>query len=177
LKTEALAKELKINRCTGGNSPPLKVLLRELGCRYSNLHNAGNDENFTLRALLLQGIKTLGKETTNNDTIERIEALESIAAIPESMTKMIQYPPTDAELEMRQKEIGANEAKRQWKRERRRIRTPEEQQLIRDARLQRRIHATPEKLASLEREDELRRRRERNKVGNKGSTLEMLLGP
>lgn len=40
-------------RDIGNGKTSLRVILRKLGCPYTNLHIAGNDANFALRALLL----------------------------------------------------------------------------------------------------------------------------
>jgi hypothetical protein len=72
-----------MDRCTLGR------LLGELKCPKSSarLHNAGNDANFTLRALVLLAIK--GYEQQRLDTlmveeerVARMEALRSIAMKP-----------------------------------------------------------------------------------------------
>lgn len=48
----------------------LNRLLRELECPHSKLHCAGNDANFTLKALLLLAVKKLGKQGKNKDMVE-----------------------------------------------------------------------------------------------------------
>ncbi|KAF4629784.1 hypothetical protein G7Y89_g8360 [Cudoniella acicularis] len=161
-RSEGLAKnkEVPIRLPLGSDSlAVIRAKCLQLGCPFAYLHNAGNDANFTLRALLLQGIKALENEIRDiigkRGTLEGIETLGSIAAIPESMT-MVGRLQTNSELEMR----NANEGKGRQRKERRlqMIRIPKEQEQIREARRQKRLHATPEKLMSLEREDELRRR-------------------
>ena len=83
LDTANITSELEMDRCTLGR------LLRELECPKSSarLHNAGNDANFTLRALILLAIK--GYEQQRLDTLmvdeeraARMEALRSIAMTP-----------------------------------------------------------------------------------------------
>jgi negative regulator of sigma E activity len=83
LDTANITSELEMDRCTLGR------LLGELECPKSStrLHNAGNDANFTLRALILLAIK--GYEQQRLDTlmveeerVARMEALRSIAMTP-----------------------------------------------------------------------------------------------
>jgi hypothetical protein len=55
----------------------LKNLLTELNCPCDlNFHNAGNDANLTLRALLLLGVKAIEE---NNIMPERVEILRRVA--------------------------------------------------------------------------------------------------
>ncbi|KUJ17302.1 uncharacterized protein LY89DRAFT_570040, partial [Mollisia scopiformis] len=49
--TDVIARRLKFEDVSLG------AVLKELGCPTLNLHNAGNDANFTLRALILLGIR------------------------------------------------------------------------------------------------------------------------
>ena len=57
----------------------LENLLMELNCPCNlKFHNAGNDANFTLRALLLLGIKAIGT-AENSETSERVKILWWIA--------------------------------------------------------------------------------------------------
>jgi hypothetical protein len=75
LDTYQLARDLQMGQLT------LKNLLMELECPCDlKFHNAGNDANFTLRALLLLllGIKAIGA-AESNETSERVEILWWIA--------------------------------------------------------------------------------------------------
>ena len=73
LDTYLLARELQMGDLT------LKNLLMELKCPCNlKFHNAGNDKNFTLRALLLLGIKAIGA-AESNETSERVEILWWVA--------------------------------------------------------------------------------------------------
>jgi hypothetical protein len=73
LDTYLLAQDLQMGHLT------LKNLLMELKCPCNlKFHNAGNDANFTLRALLLLGIKAIGA-AEGNKTSERAEILWWIA--------------------------------------------------------------------------------------------------
>lgn len=69
LDTYLLARDLQMGHLN------LKNLLIELNCPCNiKFHNAGNDANFTLRALLLLGIKAIGA-AESNETSERVEIL------------------------------------------------------------------------------------------------------
>jgi hypothetical protein len=71
--TYLLARDLQMGHLT------LKNLLMELNCPCNlKFHNAGNDANFTLRALLLLGVKAI-KAADSNETSERVEILWWIA--------------------------------------------------------------------------------------------------
>jgi hypothetical protein len=71
--TYLLARDLQMGHLT------LKNLLMGLNCPCNlRFHNAGNDANFTLRALLLLGIKAIGV-VESNETSERVEILWWIA--------------------------------------------------------------------------------------------------
>jgi hypothetical protein len=73
LDTHLLARDLQMGHLT------LKNLLMELNCPCNlKFHNAGNDANFTLRALLLLGIKAIGA-AESNETSERVKILWWIA--------------------------------------------------------------------------------------------------
>lgn len=83
LDTSYISFELEISPCSLGR------LLNVLECPISNsrLHNAGNDANFTLRALILLAIKAykmqeLNTLLTREDNWARIEALQDIATRP-----------------------------------------------------------------------------------------------
>ncbi|KAE9376118.1 hypothetical protein N431DRAFT_464173 [Stipitochalara longipes BDJ] len=83
LDTANISSELEMDRCTLGR------LLGELECPKSSarLHNAGNDANFNLRALILLAIKgyeqqRLGTLMVGDERVSRMEALRSIAMIP-----------------------------------------------------------------------------------------------
>lgn len=73
LDTYLLARDLQMGHLT------LKNLLIELNCPCNlKLHNAGNDANFTLRALLLLGIRVI-EAAESNETSERVQILWWIA--------------------------------------------------------------------------------------------------
>ena len=73
LDTYLLARDLQMGHLT------LKNLLMELNCPCNlKFHNAGNDANFTLRALLLLGIKAIGT-AESSETSERVKILWWIA--------------------------------------------------------------------------------------------------
>jgi hypothetical protein len=73
LDTYLLARDLQMGHLI------LKNLLMELNCPCNfKFHNAGNDAKFTLRALLLLGIKAIGAAESNK-TSERVENLWRIA--------------------------------------------------------------------------------------------------
>lgn len=82
LDTTNIAFELQISHSTLGR------LLNELECPRSTarLHNAGNDANFTLRALILlaiKGYKMQGLDTSaKDDKLVKIEALQYLATTP-----------------------------------------------------------------------------------------------
>ncbi|KAH8820755.1 hypothetical protein F5884DRAFT_850001 [Xylogone sp. PMI_703] len=82
LDTANVAFELGISRSTLGR------LLDELECPKSTarLHNAGNDANFTLRALILLAIKGYNTQEpgtpVEEDQLLRIEALQYVATTP-----------------------------------------------------------------------------------------------
>lgn len=61
----------------------LGELLTELGCPYSWLHNGGNDANFTLRALLLLGIKASQDQAeAKGDRDGKLQLMEEVARSP-----------------------------------------------------------------------------------------------
>jgi len=65
LDTYLLARDLQMGHLT------LKNLLMELNCPCNlKFHNAGNDANFTLRALLLLGIKAIGAAENNKERVK-----------------------------------------------------------------------------------------------------------
>ncbi|PVH77235.1 hypothetical protein DL98DRAFT_274686 [Cadophora sp. DSE1049] len=73
LDTYLLARDLQMGHLT------LKNLLMELNCPCNlKFHNAGNDANFTLRALLLLGTKAIGT-AESSETSERVKILWWIA--------------------------------------------------------------------------------------------------
>ena len=73
LDTYLPARDLQIGQLT------LKNLLMKLNCPCNlKFHNAGNDANFTLRALLLLGIKAI-EAVESNETSERVKILWWIA--------------------------------------------------------------------------------------------------
>ena len=73
LDTYLLARDLQMGHLA------LKNLLMELNCPCNfKFRNAGNDANFTLRALLLLGIRAIGA-AESNATSERVEILWWIA--------------------------------------------------------------------------------------------------
>jgi hypothetical protein len=73
LDTYLLARDLQMGHLS------LKNLIIELNCPCNvKFHNAGNDANFTLRALLLLGIKAI-RAVESNETSERVEILWWIA--------------------------------------------------------------------------------------------------
>jgi hypothetical protein len=83
LDTANITYELEMDHSTLGR------LLGELECPKSSarLHNAGNDANFTLRALILLPIKGYGDWNLNTlnveeEAISRIETLRAIAMSP-----------------------------------------------------------------------------------------------
>jgi len=110
LATYQLARDLQMGQLT------LKNLLMELNCPCNlKFHNAGNDANFTLQALLLLGIKAIGA-AESNQTSERVEILWWIAM----------------------EEVLSRKKKRCIRRKAAKTRTLEEQQEIRAKRRQQR---------------------------------------
>ncbi len=73
LDTEALAQYT-----FGGPKLRLRSLLTELKCPFDNLHCAGNDAHFALRALLLlavQGYLGFGVDDVTRDRLEMLQAI------------------------------------------------------------------------------------------------------
>jgi len=70
LDTAQVAKE--ISNCWSGS---LGDLLRELGCPHSKLHCAGNDANYTLKALLLLAAKRLERQSGNRNTVNMLRRI------------------------------------------------------------------------------------------------------
>jgi hypothetical protein len=63
------------NEVFGCWAGPLRDLLRELDCPHSRLHCAGNDANFTLKALLLLAAQKLEKEDGDKSMIDVLRRL------------------------------------------------------------------------------------------------------
>ena len=59
----------------------LSSILSEVGCPFQNLHTAGNDAYFTLRALLLLAIKDYPEEEVDSNHQEILSALKAITNI------------------------------------------------------------------------------------------------
>ncbi len=79
----ALFDTLKISEYVLGRGLALADLLQTLGCPCHNVHVAGNDANFTLRALLLLGLKTQdGATDLNYVQVKTLRILENIARQP-----------------------------------------------------------------------------------------------
>ncbi|KHN94480.1 Polynucleotidyl transferase [Metarhizium album ARSEF 1941] len=81
----------------------LGELLTELGCPYSWLHNGGNDANFTLRALLLLGIKASQDQAeAKGGRDEKLQLMEEVARSP-----IPSISPGEAELVAQEKASAA----------------------------------------------------------------------
>jgi hypothetical protein len=65
-----------------GMSFQLQGLLQTLQCPTKNLHNAGNDANFALRALLLLAYYGLRPSLSSPDAIQRLASLKALALEP-----------------------------------------------------------------------------------------------
>jgi len=63
------------NEVFGCWAGPLRDLLRKLNCPHSRLHCAGNDANFTLKALLLLAAQKLEKEDGDKSMIDVLRRL------------------------------------------------------------------------------------------------------
>jgi hypothetical protein len=79
--TAYISSELEMSPCSLGR------LLDELECPTASLHNAGNDANFTLRALILLAIKGYKMQELNTlsakeNIAARIEALQYVSTTP-----------------------------------------------------------------------------------------------
>lgn len=123
-----------------GKQLSLGKLLTEMDCPYSRLHNAGNDANFTLRALILlaikfpgaatEGIETEEAEDTesdelggkNNELVERVELLRSVAG--NQLSSTVKRPKT------RKKKLRKKDIAKTW--------TLEQQEEIREERRRKR---------------------------------------
>jgi DNA polymerase III epsilon subunit-like protein len=85
LDTANVATELQMNLSTLGR-------LEQLGCPKSSarLHNAGNDANFTLRALILLAIKGYDEQTLDTSRVEeeRVDALRAVAMTPLPLVRL-----------------------------------------------------------------------------------------
>jgi len=77
LDTEDLAQ------CTfGGPKLSLRSLLTELKCPFDNLHCAGNDAHFALRALLLLAVQSYRGFDVDDVARDRLEMLHAIGQAP-----------------------------------------------------------------------------------------------
>ncbi|KAH8816741.1 hypothetical protein F5884DRAFT_829903 [Xylogone sp. PMI_703] len=99
LDTGNIASEL------GMGFPKLERLMNDLRCPIPSgmFHNAGNDANFTLRALLLLGIRGYEQQNshdTNKDVMARVHALRNIAMapLPDSNLQFNKMPYTKSQL-------------------------------------------------------------------------------
>ncbi|KAM3547707.1 hypothetical protein ARSEF4850_009855 [Beauveria asiatica] len=102
----------------------LEKLLDELGIKYANLHAAGNDAHFALKALLVvavrDGLSEQHRETSGHRE-ELFLALEIIAHAPVQLPVWTDEPPPPKVPDQRKKKMGVK-AKGRLKRERRAIR-------------------------------------------------------
>ncbi|KAH8598914.1 hypothetical protein B0O99DRAFT_738519 [Bisporella sp. PMI_857] len=82
--TSKVAKKLKLSQ----NTPSLEKLCHMLGCPTANLHNAGNDSHFTLRALILLATKSWENRiqpwSANTARSLKLKALASKALLVEN---------------------------------------------------------------------------------------------
>ena len=74
LDTYVIARNLGLKNLT------LLELLQQLGCPRGKFHNAGNDANLSLRAVLLLAIKDF--ESEDLEIAEQVEALRAVAMAP-----------------------------------------------------------------------------------------------
>ncbi|KIV83258.1 hypothetical protein PV11_05303 [Exophiala sideris] len=69
----------KIAREVLASSGSLRDILTRLGCPFAQLHSAGNDANFTPRALLLLAVKSYIGQTLRQETQRTLDLLKGIA--------------------------------------------------------------------------------------------------
>jgi len=77
LDTQQIAPEV-----ISASSGSLRDILTELRCPFDNLHSAGNDANFTLRALLLLAVQSYADETLCQEDQRTLESIKGIAESP-----------------------------------------------------------------------------------------------
>lgn len=104
----------------------LEKLLDELGIKYANLHAAGNDAHFALKALLMlavrDGLPEQHRETSGRREEELFLALEIIAHAPVQLPVWTDEPPPPTIVPAQKKKKMGVKAKGRLKRERRAIR-------------------------------------------------------
>ena len=81
------------NEVFGCWAGPLRDLLRELDCPHSRLHCAGNDANFTLKALLLLAAQKLEKEDGDKSMIDVLRRLGR-RELPRRIFSQVEGKPT-----------------------------------------------------------------------------------
>jgi hypothetical protein len=81
------------NEVFGCWAGPLRDLLRKLNCPHSRLHCAGNDANFTLKALLLLAAQKLEKEDGDKSMIDVLRRLGR-RELPRRIFSQVEGKPT-----------------------------------------------------------------------------------
>ncbi|CAN9224782.1 unnamed protein product [Alternaria sp. RS040] len=81
------------NEVFGCWAGPLRNLLRKLDCPHSRLHCAGNDANFTMKALLLLAAKKLEKEGGDRSMIDLLRRLGR-RELPRRILSQVEEKPT-----------------------------------------------------------------------------------
>ncbi|KAI1612937.1 Polynucleotidyl transferase [Exophiala viscosa] len=79
LDTQQIAREVP---STAASSGRLRNILTELRCPFDELHSAGNDANFTLRALLLLAVQCYASETLCQEDQRTLELIREVAQYP-----------------------------------------------------------------------------------------------
>ncbi|KAH8641650.1 hypothetical protein IG631_04591 [Alternaria alternata] len=81
------------NEVFGCWAGPLRDLLRKLNCPHSRLHCAGDDANFTLKALLLLAAQKLEKEDGDKSMIDVLRRLGR-RELPRRIFSQVEGKPT-----------------------------------------------------------------------------------